>query len=163
MKNLKLPYDPKKTTVQVAEDWVMNNAAEGVECPCCGQTAKLYRRKLYSSMAYALILINGANVPEDCDGWLHVPNLLNGHGTVARGGDFAKLVHWGLLEGSEKASGHYRITTKGRDFVQCRIVVPEAVFIYDGQCIGDDQDKMVTISEVLGKRFDYEELMKKAV
>ena len=160
MKVQKFPYDPNKTTVTVAEDWVLNNAAEGVECPCCGQLAKVYRRKLYSSMAYALITIYGAK--GDGEGWLHVPSLLNGKGSVSRGGDFAKLVYWGLLEPHKEGKGYYRITARGRDFVECRCAVPAAVFVFDGELLNHDVEQMVTINEALGTKFNYEELMEAA-
>ena len=157
MKVQKYPYDPNKTTVTVAEDWVMNNAAEGVECPCCGQLAKIYRRKLYSSMAYALIIIY--NAKRD---WLHVPSLLNGKGSVARGGDFAKLVYWGLIEPNPKEKGYYRITQKGINFAECRIAVPAAIFVFDGEPLSADEEEMITINDALGERFSYEELMEKS-
>ena len=149
------PFDKKKTTVQTAEDWVMSEAMNGVECPCCGQLAKVYRRKLYSSMAYALILIYQASKDE----YLHVPNLLNGHGSVARGGDFAKLTYWDLLQAHPKKPGYYLLTNKGRQFVECRIAVPVAVHVYDGDRIGWDTTEMVTIDDALTKKFNYEELM----
>lgn len=149
------PFDKDKTTVQTAEEWVMAEALDGVECPCCGQLAKVYRRKLYSSMAYALLLIYRANKLE----FIHVPNLLNGHGSVARGGDFAKLVYWDLLESHPSKAGYYKMTDKGRQFAECRIAVPVAVHIYDSDRIGWDTTELVTIADALTSRFSYEELM----
>jgi hypothetical protein len=151
----KYPFDKEKTTVHTAEEWVMAEALDGVECPCCGQLAKVYRRKLYCSMAYALLLIYRTQKQD----FLHVPNLLNGHGSVARGGDFAKLTYWDLLEPHEKKPGYYRLTEKGRQFAECRIAVPVAVHVYDGDRIGWDTTEMVTVADALSKKFNYEELM----
>jgi hypothetical protein len=36
---------------------------EGVECPCCGQLAKRYERKLYSTMARQLIWFHQTTEP----------------------------------------------------------------------------------------------------
>lgn len=152
------PFNKKNTSVQTAEDWTMNAAHDGAECPCCGQLVKVYRRKLYSAMAYALLLIHRSREGKE-DPWVHVPTLLNGHGTVARGGDFAKLVHWDLLEAHAKANGFYQMTDKGVQFIECRIAVPVAVYIYNGARLDWDSSEMITVVDALGEKFNYEELM----
>jgi hypothetical protein len=154
----KYPFDKVGTSVQTAEDWTMNAAHDGAECPCCGQYVKVYRRKLYSAMAYALLLIH-RSTENKSDPWVHVPKLLNGHGTVARGGDFAKLVHWDLLESHEKDSGFYKLTEKGIQFAECRIAVPIAVYIYNGARLDWDSSEMITVVEALNDKFNYEKLM----
>lgn len=157
MKREKYPYDPQLTTVQVAADWVRSNVqGGGASCPCCGQIARVYRRRLYSTMAYALILIH--KTPSE-GGWVHVPSVLNGHGAIASGGDVPKLVHWGLLEASPKGRGRYRVTKRGQDFIECRIVVPATVLLFDGARLDYDESEMLTITEALGPRYKYDELM----
>jgi hypothetical protein len=103
-----------------------------------------------------------ARTPEP---WLHVPRYLNGKGVVARGGDFAKLVHWGLLEakGGERADGssrigYYRLTPEGVEFVENRRRVPTHLYFYNSEVLGQET-KTISMPEALGEHFDYEELM----
>jgi len=66
----------KFRTVSQAREEVFNGYEEGMHCPVCSQFVKLYKRKLTSSMAYALILIHWyfKNNPEEK--WLHVEKYL---------------------------------------------------------------------------------------
>ena len=124
--------------------WLLERRGRGVKCPCCGQYARVYRRRLNYAMAYGLYLVYEyfhlrARAPEP---WLHVPRYLNGKGVVARGGDFAKLVHWGLLEAKEGERpdgsariGYYRLTPEGVAFVENRSRVPTYLYFYDGEVV----------------------------
>jgi len=97
-------HPDENDSLEYSRSWVAQNAREGVVCPCCGQYAKVYRRKLNSSMAYVLILIwrqqlgrcpdcssrlvldgkDSVVCPDErCEhrgglGWLHVPSFLAG-------------------------------------------------------------------------------------
>jgi hypothetical protein len=152
-----------RSSLTEAKAWLRDRLDDGAECPCCTQYAKVYRRHLNSAMAYALLLISKHFRKNEA--WLHVPTFLNGQGVVARGGDFAKLVHWGLLEaqqgerddGSSRV-GYYVITPKGIAFVENRVRVPKFIRIYDGKPMKPSEER-VNIIECLGKHFDYEELM----
>lgn len=147
--------------------WLLERRGRGVKCPCCGQYARVYKRRLNYAMAYGLYLVYEyfhlrARAPEP---WLHVPRYLNGKGVVARGGDFAKLVHWGLLEAKEGERpdgsariGYYRLTPEGVAFVENRSRVPTYLYFYDGEVL-DRDDKTVSMPEALGDHFDYAELM----
>ena len=44
-------------TIKEAKEHLRNNFEEGIDCPCCGQFVKLYKRKLNSGMAATLIRI----------------------------------------------------------------------------------------------------------
>jgi len=161
------PFDPSVCTVEQAAQWVRDHLKPGVECPCCTQLAKRYQRKLTSSMAYALLLIARAfRTKRD---WLHVPEYLTEvcrTGATIRGGDWAKLVHWGVIEAKpdeqrkdgSKRVGFYRLTQRGRDFVDGRIRVPKHVLIYNSKFYGFG-DKTVSVQEALTDRFNYAELM----
>lgn len=151
-------------TIEEAQDWLTERADEGADCPCCGQFVKVYKRKLYSTMAYSLLLIERFFASSDVS-WLHVPDFLDGKGVVARGGDFAKLSFWGLLESGEgprhdgsSRNGMWRITPKGVDFVRGRIIVPKYIFLFNQQCLGFSEEQ-IHITEALGDDFDYRELM----
>jgi len=161
--------DPQKTSVADAKAWLRNNVNKGAYCPCCTQLAKVYKRKLNSSMAFVLLLVHRY---EGSD-WLHVPSYINTqvhHPGVAAAvrGDWAKLTHWGLLEeqpNQERADGstrvgNYRITANGRAFAQNRIRVPRHIWIYDGHALNRTDGATVSIVEALGDTFNYAELMR---
>jgi hypothetical protein len=130
--------------------------ADGVDCPCCSQRAKVYRRPLYGTMARDLIKMyraNGLNV-------FHLPTLL-GHS----GGDSNKLRFWGLIEeepntrpdGSKRA-GYWRVTEDGEEFIMLRAKVQSHILLYAQGFLGLDGD-YISIDDCLGKKFNYTELM----
>jgi hypothetical protein len=138
----------------------------GVECPCCQQFAKVYKRKLSSSMAYALILIYRYFSVARPDEYVHVPQLLNGHGVVARGGDWSKLGFWNMIEEHPdsrrddgcKHTGEWRLTDYGRQFAAAVATAPKHLYFYNGQLIAKSSEATF-IREALGNRFHYDELM----
>ncbi len=87
-----------------------------------------------------------------------------------RGGDYAKLVHWNLIEQKPKDrgdttrrdSGLWRPTFKGLDFAHQRCVVPSHVYLYDN-ILQKSEDTQINIVDALGKHFDYRELMRSPV
>jgi hypothetical protein len=101
-------------------------------------------------------------------GWIHIDNYLSGLNIKSsmKGGDNSKLRHWGLLEkqmgrrndGSERV-GYYRLTSKGRGFVQGILTVQKYALLFNSECYGLDGD-FVNIHECLGSHFNYDELMR---
>ncbi len=163
----RLSGDPKTITLDDAAKWLRANVKPGAICPCCDQIAKRYQRPLSSSMAAALILIRRAFLRQS--DWLHVPEYLTqvaAEGAMVRGGDWAKLTHWGLIEAKQdevrkdgsRRVGFYKITQRGIDFVERRVEVPQYVFIYASHLLGKSE-KMTTIDKALRNRFNYGELM----
>jgi hypothetical protein len=160
-------------TLEEARQWLQGHLAVGVSCPCCTQFAKIYKRPMTGTMAYALVLIYRHFRSATVGSWLHVPTFLtaqSGLGPVARGGDWAKLVYWGLIrdkgdvrdDGSNRA-GYYQITDHGCQFVECKVRVPKYVWIYDGQALTrTEEPELVSIRDVMGTKFDYSELMRPA-
>jgi hypothetical protein len=69
---------------------------EGMDCPCCDQWVQRYQRRIYATVAREMIRCHLA-MPTGPGGWVHISTILgpSGHGG---GGDFAKLVYWGLAE-----------------------------------------------------------------
>lgn len=135
-------------------------AGPGVACPCCGQFCKVYRRKLYATMASWLIWL--VRTHETRQDWIHVTE-----GPPQRGGDFAKLTYWKLivqrpLDAADhllkRTSGFWKPTDRGRAFVYGRINVPSHALVFDDRVLGFT-DETVSIQEALGKRFDYNTLM----
>lgn len=156
----------KTQTVYEAKKWLNGMMNTGVTCPCCGQYAKMYRRKITSTMAKCLVMIHRF-FQHNKVSFIHVPNYLvkvKNDGSVA-GGDVAKLKHWGLLEpvvneradGSKRA-GFYRITQLGKDWADGKVEIPKYAYIYN-QKLYKLSDEKVFIKDALGDRFDYRELM----
>lgn len=138
-------------------------AARGVECPCCRQFAKVYKRKLNSAMTYALCLLYKRSQWDD--DWIHVPSYLNGFGVVARGGDWSKLQHWGFLmerpedrEDGCKHAGEWRLTAKGKLFAVGGETAPKHLFFYNQQLVALSSERTF-VREAAGEAFRYDELM----
>lgn len=146
-------------TVETARMQLEEALLGGSTCPCCDRFTKRYRRGLTAGMAVVLcrIVRHGRR-----GGWVNVPELPN----APRGGDYAKLLHWGLLEQAKpdpddptrRSSGLWRATARGVDFVLGRVSVPRAYIEYNNRVLGFEAEP-ITIREALGKRFDYSELM----
>lgn len=163
-----LKLDLGKVTIAEAQALLKPHLDKtGAVCPLCRQLVKLYSREITSSMAYVLILLH-RHFQSDKN-WLHVPSFLTNVSTVGaavRGGDWAKLRYWDLIEekpkterkdGSKRA-GFYRMTEKGHQFVRGETKVPRAVLLYADKFLGFDEGE-VSIQECLGKEFDYADLM----
>ncbi len=105
--------DINTTTLKQAKDFLRLYAEKGVRCPCCKQYVKVYRRVLGSQMARWLIWLvrtweqtdkaRYGSTPRfafdrrfeegtDVGVWVYIRQ------SPVRGGDYAKLIHWGLVE-----------------------------------------------------------------
>lgn len=151
-------------TLAEARDYVKKGRDEGVYCPCCKQYARIYKRKINKGMALALVymFIEYFNTAKE---WIHVEELF-----IRRkhkcSHDWALLRFWGMIEENEepsepekKTNGLWRITTKGKCFVNdTRVKVPSRAIIYNNTLIGFN-DEQINIINALGSKFDYQELM----
>jgi hypothetical protein len=156
------------TDIEAAKAFVQQNLRDGVTCPACGQFCKVYKRKLNSTMALALVLIYQFFKKNPHADWLHVAAFLvkvKRDSSIA-GGDVVKLRYWGLLvraagdrdDGSDRV-GRYKITDVGKQFVEGRIAVPRYVYLYN-QLLLRLSEEMTTMREALSDKFNYDELMK---
>jgi hypothetical protein len=148
-----------------AKRLVEKNLVTGIQCPCCGQFAKVYKRTITSSMAYCLVTFANKTKNEP-DKFMHIRDL----GTNLRtahffgSGDFAKLLYWDLIattsnnDTAKRSSGVWCITQRGVDFVADKITVPKHALLYDGKLIGLT-GKQINIVAALGKKFHYKDLM----
>ncbi len=176
--------DKATATLAEAKDWLRLRGRKGAYCPCCNQYAKVYKRVLGSQMARWLIWLvrtweqgqlsekNGnalarrygekATPPLRTWAWIDVKQ------SPVRGGDYAKLLHWGLVEhkantgdATKKDSGLWRPTHAGIAFVHRRSLMRSHVILYDNKLLNwsDDSITDITIVQALGNKFDYQELM----
>ena len=160
----------KRRDLASAQRWLEARIDEGAHCPCCNQFAKIYKRKLNSAMALWLIwLVRRSARPRDCSGlpesvvsaelWQDIREA------NVRGGDYAKLQHWGFAEQRpnkdrrKRSSGLWRATVSGRRFALGQTTAPGSVYLYDSEPIGFSRTR-TDIVQALGERFDYEELMR---
>ena len=146
-------------TLGQAKDWLRARVEKGDRCPCCKQRAQIYKRSLYNAMALNLIRIYKLHTRE----FLHVKEIIDRSGSYFfRGGDWHKMLHWGLLEKpiaeEKKRNGYWRITKDGILFVEKKIRVMSHIRLYDDRFLGFAGEP-VYIDECLDKEFDYDELM----
>lgn len=148
------PYDD--WSLEDAKAWLRERLNDGATCPCCQQRAQIYRRKINSGMARAL-LEQWRVARQDV---VHTRGLWKDY--THEGG---QLAWWGLIEQDPMRrddggkSGWWRITDDGRRFIHNRLLVPKYARIYDSRLMGFDHTKQVSIIDALGTRFDYHELM----
>lgn len=171
------PYEP---TLRIVRRELFEKASkEAVACPCCSRLVRIYRRKFNRGMALALVYIykehlaqySGPKVAREMNeedrNWIHVDRLLvlKKAPTGVRG-DYHKLRHFGLLEhalekradGSNR-NGYWRITQNGVLFVEDALKVATFAIFYNQELLALDGAN-IGIREALGKKFNYEELMK---
>ena len=145
-------------TIEEAKKYLRENMQEGVPCPCCTQMVKIYKRKLTSGMAVALIRLYHES-GGDTSKYVHITKL--GH---LNGGEFAQLKRWNLIEEainedtSKRTSGTWAITPKGIKFVKRQIEVPSHLYTFDSKTVGV-VDETVDIKTALGRKFNYAEMM----
>lgn len=162
------------TTIEEAQNYLRVHMKKGVACPCCRQHVKVYKRPLSAPMARWLVWLvrtwralfyNGQRPDKPGEKiWVDIRRA------PVRGGDYAKLVHWGLVEQKPKDansnkdtkdSGMWAPTPAGIEFVRNRTKVPSHVYLYDNRRmkIDDDRIQLISIIEALGKKYSYAEVM----
>lgn len=145
-------------TLERAKRELRQNWEEGLDCPCCGQFVKLYKRPFHSSMARVLIIL--LNHPDE---WVHVENHLVSIGSTIKG-VHGKLKYWEMVEpkqnddNSKASSGYWRLTPYGRSFAKRECNTYKNVYTFKDHVYKRSKD-MVSIEEALGKKFNYTELM----
>ena len=160
---LRLPDD---MTLGEARQLLRDNWEKGVDCPCCTRLVKLYHYKINSGQARALItLYKLTNQQKPKDGWIHVPQEFAKLKLDAHGMSYHRTALWGLIEQqpvnddpNKNSSGYWRITEKGKSFVNGRIKVLQSAYVFEGRVMKTGGNP-VDIRDALGKKFSYEELM----
>lgn len=137
---------------------------EGTTCQVCGRYDKIYRRPINSGMAWTLIALYRLDAVQP--GWHHLLNEV----AQLKGGDYGKLSEWGLIQKKDEAkedgnpdAGFYGITSKGKGFVRGELRVQKYLYFYHDRLWPIEEEEhpeMVSIKDALGKKFDYEELMR---
>jgi hypothetical protein len=139
------PFGGGGATVEQARARLHRRVMRGdkVDCPCCGQRAAVYRRRINGTMAFQLGRL------ADHGGWMHARDIELGVTSADR--DFQKMRFWGLVECD--GGPLWRITARGRDFVGGRTTVPAVAFVYDNEPVGFSAER-VRFDDCLGEPFD---------
>lgn len=146
-------------TLGEAREIIRKGEQEGMDCPCCGQFIKVYRRRIHSTMAKQLIQFL-RYCEKNFKLEAHVRDFIDGHP-----GDFAKLAYWGLIvqkakaDGEDqKSSGRWSLTTRGVRFARYQTVEPTYARVRDGEVLGLE-GPAIDIAQCLGKKYSYSEVM----
>lgn len=128
----------------------------------CDRFGIVYRINLNATMAKSLIWLSKQN--GDRDGWVDVP--ITAPREVLRSNQLPTTKHWGLVERRPntdpkvKHSGMWRITDKGRQFVNNNLRVPKKVYVYN-DVVEAWTPEDVCIEDCFTERFDYQDAMRR--
>lgn len=144
-------------SLQDAKDLTLKKARRprGVACPCCSKFVKVYTRKFNSCMARTMVYTY--KYFKSNKGYLDVAHYMLEQLPGWVPSDYGKLVWWGLMEVGED-SGMYRMTERGKLFVEQAIQIPEFAREYRSE-VESFSESTIDIESALGEHFNYQELM----
>ena len=150
-------------SLAVARDYIEANRTDGINCPCCDQFAKEYKRKLGAEVVRFVIWLDRYCAEGKS---LHVNDWSDVSSNRRGGGDYAKSAHWGLArlmpnaDTGKRTSGLWQPTQLGRDFARGLRSIPKYVHLYNNQATRFS-GPLVYASQSVGEGFDYAELMRR--
>lgn len=114
------------TTLEEAISVVEGALATGemINCPCCGQTVKMYGRTIHATMWQSLLIIYAA----EAEGINAKDIGQKLTGTDCR--DYPILRFWNLIE-QDDGTKHWHITLEGQEFIEGKTKIPKYVYIYN--------------------------------
>jgi hypothetical protein len=140
-------------------EWYLTIANDGGYCPCCDKWGKISSQGMSEARALTLLWIH--RTPHE-DGWVNVAKLAPKW--ILRAKNFSLMKHWGLIESdvnttqNRRGSGRWRVTDKGRSFINETISVPAKVWLYNDEIQGWSTDH-VYFRDCFGVRFNFDEIM----
>ena len=134
---------------------------EGAKCDCphCGRWAQVYKRSIRETIAVQLIRLYRLGGDTE---FIHGSKLIP-HGQTSMS-DMTKAKYFGLIvampheEGRIKSTGFWKLTQDGIDYVRGFLSIPEYCIVFDDRIIEFSHNK-VFITDAIGLKFDYQELM----
>lgn len=150
-----------KTLAQARKDFfAAAHSREGGMCPCCDKFGKVYARKFNKGMAINLVHLY-KHAKHD---FVHLPSTAPRY--ILKDNQVGKLVFWGMAEAQaneddpkKNKSGCWKITEAGIAFVEDRSKVWSHVIEYNHNVFSFREEELITISDALGRPFNYRELM----
>jgi hypothetical protein len=143
------------STVGESKVWLEENRHEGVDCPSCGELVKVYRHKIDSAMARTLILMYRAGGTSSA---VHTPSL---PGDTHKA---SQLKWWGFVEEERVIrpdggrAGFWRVTEEGERWIN-GASAPTYAYIFNGKVLELSDDSFATITDALGTKFNFSNLM----
>ena len=124
-------------------------------CSCCGARIKVWRKPLIGIAVVELIKLYKESVRNNNQS-VHI-NVFS-----KQRSNFYTLKYWGMIEGSEKVEGKrtagmWKPTTKGIQFLLGNLSIPSHVETLNNKVVRFSGDN-VFVRDVLGKKFNYDEL-----
>lgn len=142
-------------TLDVARAYVALRQDRGVTCPCCDQRVQVYRRTIRSAMVRFMTDLLGIAMRTfgTPDVWVSSSSIEGNH---MRGGDYAKLAYWGLIEkdSDPNAPSMWRITSDGLAWLHGEITVARYAYVRDGIPIYFSDDDRLSAHEAVHNKFD---------
>lgn len=140
----------------------MTQTTDTRTCPTCGHCSRIYRRRLTSVAARALIAL----YRERGTAYGHMPTIARKHlaDVQGQGGYLVLAAHWRLMVEERRTrpdggrAGWWAVTERGRLWVLGRTSVPGYAVIRAGRCLGLEGDP-ITVTQALGQHFDLVDLL----
>jgi len=158
--DVSLPKNFRGWTIEEVRRVMQDKLFKGTNCPCCGQHAKIYKRRLNSGMVASLIWL--VLKYEETGDWVEPQKTAPRYVLANR--EMGKLLHWSLVDikenddTSRRTSGLWMPTPLGVDFAKNNVFISTYVYLYTNDVVGFSQIT-TNAREALGKKFNYDELM----
>lgn len=151
-------------TIKEAKAYLRANYKTGIGCPCCAQYVRMYRRKLNSGMAIALMMLYDSSLKNA--GYVHIEELFISAKRKTTH-DWALLRFWGFIEempriASEKvkSNGKWKITLSGISFLLGKTDAKKYIYLYNNKLITLPENVLeISFKACFGEKFNYNELM----
>ena len=166
-------------TIEEAKEYIRigSKSNKGVICPCCEQFVKVYKRKITSAAAKALMLLIQETVRlnkftnELVYSEVHIQDFFAGIGLRATAMDYIQLERFGLIQKvpddrTEKEKkeiknvGLYFVTDRGYKFATNQIAIEKYHYVLNNKSIGVSKVDKVRVYECLKEKHTYADLMK---
>lgn len=150
-----------RITIKAAKAYFLSTLEKGdsCHCPTCGRYAQVYMRGITKTVAKQLAALYQKQ--RSIGDYVHVRDLVMG---ASGSGDFSKALYFGLIEEKpntsekQKTSGYWRLTAKGKLFIQGHIRIPRRAAVYNGDVLFFTPET-VSFKDCYGEGFDYQKLM----
>jgi transcriptional regulator with XRE-family HTH domain len=145
----------ERTTVAEAKAMVQRLLGAGVDCPCCGRLAKEQRRTLTPPMCQFMqwLVDEYRGEPVLITPWVKQESQ--------HGGDYAKVVHWGLAERRRGKAPLWTPTDKGRKFTRNQVKVRRFAVVWRNEVLRHE-GPLVDLFALLGDKHEHPEREGKA-
>ena len=124
-------------TINEAKEYIIQKVRKIIDtgkniecfCPCCNK--KMVVKKIVFSRNFATYLKGFSDrAKTHLDEWVSNREVDEMGGR--QNGDYANLRFWGLIENSGVGRGNWRLTKKGRDFIEGTITIKNRITLLNG-------------------------------